>query len=139
MHRTLSKLAATTALVVIGLGTTLVAPAYAYAATTSASASPSTSAVGEPANKTVIVTATSVDGTRAGISNALAANDAEAAWSKVDADLTPQLQRAVANGGGTALTQVIGLPFKIRIHCEITFPPLQIKCTVDIIWDLASN
>jgi hypothetical protein len=129
----MSRLAATTALVVIGLGTTLVAPAYA------ATESPSAAAVVEPVSRTVIVTATSVDETRAGVSNALADNGAAEAWPKVDADLTPQLQRAVADGGGTALTQVIGLPFKIRIHCEITFPPLQIKCTVDIIWDLASS
>jgi len=132
MHKTLSRLAATTALVVIGLSTTLVAPAYA-------GTDPSTTAVGTPANRSVVVTATSVDGARDGVSNALAANDAAAAWPKVDADLTPQLQRAADNGGGTAFTQVIGLPFKIRIHCEITFPPFQIKCTIDIIWDLASS
>lgn len=128
MHRTFSRLVATTALVVIGLGTTLVVPAYAATEPTS----PSTSAVAEPVTRTVIVTATSVEGTRTGVSNALADNGAAEAWPKVDANLTPQLERAAANGGGTAFTEIIGLPFKIKIHCEITFPPFKIKCTIDI-------
>jgi hypothetical protein len=118
------KLVATTALLVVVLVPSLALPAQAAGATDTAS------------RTSTVITANSVEGARLAVSDVLAANDASRLWPRVDADLTPQLEKAANAGGGTIRTEVIGWPIKIVIKCEITFPPLKIKCTVDIIIDL---
>jgi hypothetical protein len=130
MFRTLSRmLVATATVVVVGLAPSLVTPAQAGTAPTSVPGSAAT----RP-NTTTEVTARSVSETRDSVSRVLAANDAAHTWPAVDADLTPKLDAAVAAGGGTATTSLLDWLPKIKIKCEITFPPLQIKCTIEIIW-----
>jgi len=124
-NRRLTGAAAIAVLTLAGLAPTLSSPAYAG---TTHSATPASES---PATATEVV-ALSVPETRQAVANVLAANGAAAAWPAVDANLTPQLEAAVATNGGAALSSVFAFPFKIKIHCEITFPPLQIKCTIQI-------
>jgi hypothetical protein len=125
MFRTLNRmLAATVAVVMIGLS----APAQAGTTPTTGSGP-----AARP-NTTTEVIARSVSETRDAVSNVLAANDASHMWPRVDSDLTPKLDAAVAAGGGTVETSLLDWLPKIKIKCEITFPPLQIKCTIEIIW-----
>lgn len=124
MFKPLSRrLAIVTVIAAIALAPTAVAPAQA-------------ATVASQASNTTVITAGSVGEAREAIGKVLAANDASREFPRVDADLTPKLEAAVAAGGGTVRTEVVGLPIKIVIKCEITFPPLKIKCTVDIIIDL---
>lgn len=81
---------------------------------------------------TAAISATSVPQTQQEISGLLAADGASSAFPAVDAAITPPLQSAVAAGGGQANSDTLKLPFHITINCTITFPPLQIKCTVQI-------
>jgi hypothetical protein len=129
----IQKLSATvavaTVLAVVGLAAGLFSPAQAAtpnARAAAAVASPS------PSGSTTTVTASSVPETQSDVSSVLADNGASSAWPAVNADLTPQLNNAVAAGGGNVLSNVLALPFKIVINCTITFPPLQIKCTIQI-------
>lgn len=130
MLKTLTRiLAATAVVVVIGLAPSLVTPAQATTQPTAGS-----DAVASRPSTTTEVIARSVPETRHAVSQVLATNDASHTWPAVDADLTPKLNDAVAAGGGTVETSLLDWLPKIKIKCEITFPPLQIKCTIEIIW-----
>jgi hypothetical protein len=44
----------------------------------------------------------------------------------------PKVDSAIAANGGNVFSNVFALPFKITINCTITYPPLQIRCTIQI-------
>jgi hypothetical protein len=83
-------------------------------------------------SSTTDVTTASVGETQQRVSEALAVNGASEAFPAVNADLTPKLNEAVARNSGDVLSSVLSLPFKITIRCTITYPPLQIHCTIVI-------
>ena len=41
-----------------------------------------------------------------------------------------KVDSAIAANGGNVFSNVFPLPFKIKIVCTITYPPVQINCTV---------
>jgi hypothetical protein len=122
----------------VGLLIASLAPAQAG---TSPSATPSPQpTVSSPAPSPSPTSWTSTDSVTAGSSSdlqsqvgtVLASHGASSAESAVDSDLMPKVDSAIAANGGNVFSNVFALPFRVIINCTITYPPLAIKCTIQI-------